>query len=418
MPDNFVWIALAICGLVTGAGIVGLLVLPQLMTPVPALACLASFAASVWLFGEISGEYQTVAGPLAAFVIMLAAVACGYALASTLLERLDRPNRVVTLPSPTGSDTALIVLACAEPESYAPTLVAAELAELAEEGTVELGIGVTPFIFAAQKARYRAAGGKSPSRRQVGELVERLESSIDRTLYRRLDVAWCSGPGTLTERVAAASSAGCSRVVVLPLAVAESLEMHHAKQALDRAHPMDAGICVAYGAPLHGSEDIARLIARRIGAGIGNPATTGVALVAHAQPEAREQECSGFDVGETAFVNRVRMMVSEHGVPDQQIRVAWAEWREPGVSSTVRHLAALGCERILVSPACFPFESTVTRIDIPMGVKLARIDPMISVVTLSVWRDDPEVLDALKASAADALGELAEADGRQPGKSR
>lgn len=403
---NFVWIALALSGVVCGLGVVGVLVLPSHTAPAAALVCLAAFTACVWLIGGLSADFGTVTGQLLGLGIAAAAVSGGYALAAVLAEAAGKPDGLVPLPSPTGHGVALMVLACAEPQTYRVASAAAELADLAAEGSVAPSVAVSPFMFAAQKTRYRAVAGVSPSRRQVADLAERLETALADAGIDRFDVAWCDGPGNLSERVAEASAAGCDRVAVVPLAVAQSLEMQRAVQLVDRARPDESGIRIAYGAPLHGSEEIAQLIARRIAVGISDPATTGVVLVAHGQTEAREQTHAEFDAGEAAFVNRVRMTVADAGVPEEQIRVAWAEWREPNVTATVRHLAALGCERILVSPTCFPFESTVTKIDIPMGIRQSRIDPMVSVVTLSVWRDEPEVVEALRKTALEALEEV------------
>jgi protoheme ferro-lyase len=400
------WAALSFASLVAGAGSVGLLVLPRWKTPAAGVVTLLGFVASVWVFGVISIEYATLGGYTLGLSIALASTAGGYALASSLLERSAKTGRVPIIPKPEGNGTALLLLACAEPETYETGDTADELRQLADEGAVDLTITVTPFLFAAQKARYRAIGGQSPARAQVRRLVERVEGLIASGLYRRVEAAWCSGEGALAQRVAAAASDGCDRVVVVPLAVAESLEMHQAKQLLDRAHPEDAGVRVAYAAPLQDSDGIAKLVARRISVGIGDPQTTGVALVAHGQPEVREQANSQFDEGEAAFVNRVRVLVAEQGIPEQHIRISWAEWREPGVTSTVRHLAALGCERVLVSPVCFAYESSLTRLDILLGVRQARLDPTVSVVTLSAWGDEPEVTSEVIARAAQAEREF------------
>ena len=407
MHYDLSWAALSLAGLVTGAGIVGVLVLPQWKTPIAGVVFLGGFVGSVWIFGAISLEYGSAGGYVLGLLIALASTSGGYAVVSAFLERLARGDGGLTMPSPAGNDTALIVLACAEPDSYTTRAAARELSELQEEGTVDLTLGITPFLFAAHKARYRSIGGTSPARAEVRRLAEHIEEIAGRDRCQHVDVAWCSGEHRLAAQVASAATLGCSRIVVVPLAVAESLEMHHAKQVLDRARPEVTGVRIAYARPLQDSEEIARLVARRIAVGIAGPHTTGVALVAHGQPDTRERDNAAYDVGESAFVNRVRMMVAEYGVPESQMLVAWAEWREPGIASTVRHLAALGCDRILVSPVCFPFESLTTRLDIPLGVRQARLDPMVSVVTLSSWGDEPEVTSALIARAAEAYEELA-----------
>jgi protoheme ferro-lyase len=98
------------------------------------------------------------------------------------------------------------------------------------------------------------------------------------------------------------------------------------------------------------------------------------------------------------------MLVSEAGIPTMNVRTAWAEWAQPDVTSAVRHLAALGCDRVLVSPAVFPFDCIATQLEIPLMVRQARVDS-VPVVMLPTWRDDEGVVGALARAAAAALGD-------------
>src|SRR5664279_2599182 len=94
-------------------------------------------------------------------------------------------------------------------------------------------------------------------------------------------------------------------------------------------------------------------------------------------------------------------------VPEQSVRIAWADWRAPEVTGTVRHLAALGCRRIIVSPTCFPLDSITTLLDLQLAVRQARVDETVSIVTLPAWHDDPALVEELRADICGVLGNAA-----------
>ncbi len=83
------------------------------------------------------------------------------------------------------------------------------------------------------------------------------------------------------------------------------------------------------------------------------------------------------------------------GILADNIRLAWADWHGPDVTSTVRHVAALGCTRLVVAPACFPLDTVETMLELPLSIRQARIDDGVSVVSLVAWHDDPELVDEL-----------------------
>ncbi len=400
------WIVLVVGGLVAGLGVVAGLSLPAGREAVGGIVTLGGFLLCAWSLGQLIAEYRSAPVPAMTIALAMAAFIGGYSLASAVLPQVAHRERPLPVAAATGDRTALLLLSDAETETYSPASTAVDLLSLQEDEVLRLGIVATPFLFAAQKARYRAIGGISPARRQVREIAEALERVLAGSEVEYCGIAWCSGYGSLLEHVGDLARAGYSRVVVVPLGVGESIEMVRAKTILDRSRPDEAGITVAYAAPLRSADNLARLIARRISIGLDEPDGTGVALVAHGQPETRAELNPALDNDETAFLNRIKMLFADDETLQRNARLAWADWRDPDVTSTVRHLAALGCTRILVCPACYPVDSIQTLLDVSMAIKHARTGSAVSVVTLSTWRDEPEVLEALRERAIDALSEL------------
>jgi len=279
--------------------------------------------------------------------------------------------------------------------------------ECAEDWNAPSSIGMTPFLYAAQKARYRAAGGQSPSHHQARSTVVRLEQTLDREAYGWIDLVTCQTKDRLDVAVARTVSRGFRRIVVAAISVAESFEIDRSKTVVDALRPEQHGINITYGSPLWSSDTVVNMVAQRIWTSAENePAGTGVALLMHGQPNVHQQTHAHVDVQENAFCNRVRMMLVEKGVPEPNIHLCWMDWRAPDVTETVRHLAALGCERILVVPACYPFDSMTTMLDLPIAVRQARVADHVYVTTLAAWGEDPCVAEALAEIVTEAAQEL------------
>jgi protoheme ferro-lyase len=128
-----------------------------------------------------------------------------------------------------------------------------------------------------------------------------------------------------------------------------------------------------------------------------------VVLVGQAQPAERSRVAGAFDQQESRFLNQVRLLLIERGVPEDRVHLAWADWRSPEVSGSVRHLSALGCRTVVVVPACFPLDSVTTMLDVPLSVRQARVDEDVKVLTLHAWHDDPGLVEALRATVISAL---------------
>ena len=409
--DAFMWIALVVGAIGTGASFVGILVARRSHEAAYAATGLASFVVCAWGFGGVTVAYDRLDAIVYAFVFGLAGIAGGYALVSTLLGWLIQRDREAaqplaeSLPDDPG-DAAVLVLGEVEPPDYSPRATAAALEDLAQEGLLKASIGVLPFLFMAQKTRYRAAGGTSPAARQLDALAERVKALL-RSAPGRVESAWCEGERALASRIVAKVESGFRTIVVAEAVIAESLEVDSAKRAVDALRLSDLGVSVTYAGPLWRSERIATLVSTRIMAIVGDPMAGGVVLVGQGQPEDRSRDRREFDEQETSFLNQVRMLLLERGVPEQSVRLAWADWRTPEVTGTVRHLAALGCRRIVVSPACFPLDSITTMLDLQLSVRQARVDETVSVVTLPSWHDDPAFAEELSTGVEQAMASSA-----------
>lgn len=391
------WTAVFLGGLAVGASVVGLLVARRTREPLAFFLGIAGVVSGTWGVIEIVDSYRRFDLVAAAIGLSLASVGGGYALASSLLPYLTARRPTPSLPEHVEARTtrpAVLLLGCIEPPRYQPPAITDELDRLAQAGLPETTLGITPFLYAAQKARYRAMGGTSPSAQQAKAIAERLEVRL-RESVAFLRFVSCVGRDTLDRAVAEAASRGATDIVVATVSVAESYVADRAKAAVDLMRPEAHGLRVVYAPPLWGSETLTEYVADQIWRARDEPTATGVALVLHGQPDAWERSHASFDIQENSFAHRVRVLLSEKGIPQENIRLCYAEWRVPDITETVRHLAALGCRRVLICPATFPFESSVTLLDAQVAIRQARVEGHVNTVMLNAWGEDPIVSDVL-----------------------
>lgn len=402
------WIAVFLGGLAVGAAVVGLLTIDRNKEPLAFLLGVAGVFAGTWGILEIINVYHRADLVVAAVGLSLASLGGGYALASTLVPLLSSRRKSCTLPpDPVHALQlpAVVVIATVEPERYQVSAITSELERLAAAGMPEATIGIMPFLYAAQKARYRAIGGSSPSMKQALAATERLEALLGDSVGSVRFVS-CVGRDTLDRSVCELAVNETSTIIVAAISVGESYAIDRAKAATDQLRPGSHGITIAYTPPLWGADRLVESVAERIWTATDTPESTGVALVAHGQPEPWERTHAAFDVQENSFLNRARTLLGEHGIPSSNIKLCFQDWRTPDVTETVRHLAALGCSRILVVPACDPFESATTLIDLQVAVRQARVPEHVTTITLGAWGDDPVIGEVLAEAVRTAQADL------------
>jgi len=404
-PQAPLWISLIIGAFTFGVSLVAILIARRSLEPAFATVALAGFGGAAWAFGEISIVYDRFDVMLWGLGFALAAFAGGYALASTLLaslalhpQSLDAPDE---LPPDVGA-AALVIVGDVDPEHYDERATATDLDRLSDEGLLEVSIAILPFLFFAQKARYRAVGGSSPATRQLHSLVDHVSESLRSSPIDRVEPGSIDGYDGLAEQVRALALTGYRTICVTEAMIAGSLELDEAKKRVDAMRLAEAGVRVVYADALWSAERVATLVVNRVMAVTGEISTAGVVLVGMGQPDERARTHRSFDEHETAFLNRVRMLLLERGLAESFVRLAWADWHTPDVTGAVRHLAALGCEHLVVMPACFPLDTVETQLDLPLSVRQARVDESVSVVTLGAWFDDPALAEEIRARALHA----------------
>jgi protoheme ferro-lyase len=390
------WTGLLGCAVGAGAAACASLVArPRVALPLALLTAILG-AAAVGSFLLLSQGVPHADRLIAAAFIGVGAFLGGFALAAALLPTLTCPPPLpATLSASDASrpGPAVIVLADGQPEAYEVAVVTSAFQRLSSSEVPVPADAVRVFAYFSERARYRSAG-VSPARPVVRSLTTRITDGLsERGLQGPVYEAWLRGMPRLADAVALAANSGFDTTVVALLDVAESPAYEAARAEVDAIAPKRSGIRVCYGAPLWSDPALARTVIDRALAALpkGPRPTDGVVLVAEGQPWQWDREWPRSCEQTTFFMQRVRAGLVASGVHEANVRTAWLDWQDPGVTEVVRHLAALGCERIIVVPATTPADTLETAIDLPAAIEEAAIDPGIRVELLHAWGDDPAI---------------------------
>lgn len=403
------WALLMAFGLGAGAGIVAYLSLQPPIHRVVGLAGMLLTGATGAAVAVLAEAYSSPGVTIVAILAAFGSVVGGYWLATALLPSLATRPRVTPLSTAEKrhARTAVVCVACVEPERYALRTTLLDVAGLQQAAGTHVPDAALPFLLASERARYGSVGG-SGGRAAVARLLERLTAMLPADAFTPPVMSWCTGDPLPDEAVAEAVRDGAGRVVVLPLAVAPSVQL---VQTLDRLGDLQterAGVTLMEApylddlAPL--DERLADAVAERLSEDERGGA--GVLLVGGGQPPEWDRAYPDGPDEETGFMQRVRLALGERGFDVERVRLAWAEWRQPDVTDGVRHLGALGCSPILVVPACEPFPTLASVLDVDRSIELARVEAGVGVERMPHWGDDEAVVgmiaDSLRAAVAEA----------------
>jgi len=400
------WLALLAGGLVSGACLVAAMVLPRphAIGTVPLGA--AGFLGGLYALGTLSRTYSTALAIAAAVATLIAGIVLGYTIATSAIPNLARMGRSIPVQCPDDRDgTGIVVLACTESDRYDPRAIAYRQELLREQAAIDLPLTAIPFVFLAEKTRYRAVGNTTPGAPVIRSLLDKLDERAKAIPGTRVDLAPCHRPEGVHEAVAAQACSGVRHIAVVALDPPGTITAEAALASLRSAEHRSGMPLVVTADTIWGDQALARRMADRILASTAGAELedVGVALVSMGMPEEWARRHRAAAETENYFNQRVRMALMEAGIEGEHIRSGSLEWQAPDVTEMVRHLAALGCRRIIVAPSTAVLPTLDTTLDLERAATYARVPPGVRVITLGAWGDDDVVVQTVLRVASAAL---------------
>lgn len=399
---SILWIASAAGGLAAGACLVGALVTRPPANLLALVCAGAALSAAAMASTGLVAEYGTPLAGIAGFAFACAAFAGGYrAAASTLLEALG-PGRVQPFRASASGRPMAVILSDAEPLRYSPQHTAARLRRLERSGSVRLTPGLLPMVFLAERMRYRAVRGPHPARYVVDAVADAVRGRLALSgSPASVEVAFVDGSPRLAEVLAQAAP---TSAVVLELGPAGSLPFVEVCAEAERAAPGSNTLHLARPS-IWRDQRLAQRFVDRICERVPHDErqATGVVLLGTGIPDEWRAASTAWEEDENYFLTRTTLLLQEAGFSQHMIRPAWVEWQAPSLSEAVRHLAAIGCARIVVAPATIVQPDLATLIDLERDMRDARIPDHVRTTLLPPWGDDPVLVDVVASRFEDAF---------------
>lgn len=405
------WLTLFAGSVIAGASVVGLMVVPRRWQILASTFLAAGLIGLAQGFGRIAAQSAPPEALLLAAFFSIASITGGYWATASALVSAPGPRRPGVEPSrnprPAERRCAVVILSGAEPERYTLRGAALRLRRLLDTGALSLPASALPFVFLSEKARYRAIHGFNPARATAAVVAANVEAALGATGdVERVSLAWCDGNPSLAERVTELAAEGFTDVVIVVLGTDGSFVLERAMREFEETRI--EGIRAISAPSIWHSEALAVRLCERImeAARDTDCERVGVAILGEGQPPEWEAVSGDWREKETYFTQRVRLMLSERGIDERNIRPGWLEWQMPDVTEVVRHLAAMGCAKVVVVPATVPLATLATALDMHNAISSARLADTTRAVILTPWGDDPvmnEVLvEAVRCAMRDA----------------
>lgn len=407
MPTS--WTALLLAAIAAGMTACVWLVARRRLAALSGLVSLLLVAAAASQVVTIARSTGHIGVGMAAGTIGIGAVLGGFLLAAALVPSFTRmPDRHRLEAGSESPQPAVVIVAHGQPEHYTPFVTTQSFDRLGGSGVPLPPLSLRVFAYASDRSRYRAAG-INPTRPVVRAITTRATDLLEHDGFiGEVREAWLEGFPQLCDAIDAARESGAQAVAVVLLDVSQSHEYDLALRGVGGPGCETEGLTLAYSPPLWSEDALARLVCDKVLAALpGGPRhTDGVAIVATGQPPAWDQTHPQATEQRTYFCQRVRRLLMDSGLEGANIRTAWMDWQDPDVTEVVRHLSAVGCERIVIVPATAVADTLDIAVDLPAAVAQAAVDKDLRVEVLHGWGDDPGVAEVVARAAMDALEEL------------
>jgi hypothetical protein len=137
---------------------------------------------------------------------------------------------------------------------------------------------------------------------------------------------------------------------------------------------------------------------QRANANIGNTdkAKVGIMLVGHGQPDEWDVEWPTETEQEIGFRHDVLRMLAEDGYQQENMGLAWMEFKEPKPAAMFEKFLNNGIEKLLFFSAAISAEAIHSQYDIPQLIYEANYPKGFPISDMGAWNDDPIVIQAIK----------------------
>jgi protoheme ferro-lyase len=368
------------------------------MTSYAALALLCFFLSAGLLL-----RLKKASRRLAGLGLILLCGITGYIIACAVyLQAPEKERQPALAPvrSLSPGHTAIIYFTHGEPRTYEGSFEAWKHAihEMDETGVPFVPWPFRPFFFKKVRNEYFEVGGSFHNLIHT-RTMERIEAEYRKKNdpNARCYIAYSDDSPHADAAAAQAVQDGADRLILLNVWLTDSDHSAMGRKEIEALQPEKHGVKLCVTATLWRSQRLMRMIVERAHKETGsmNKYDVGILLVAHGQPASWDALFKKQPVQENDFRLETKKMLMADGYKEQNIALAYMEFKQPDIKTAVQGLLAGGVKKILVSPVNISAESIHSEHEIPSMVERSGVPSSIPVVHLGAWNDDQLLIDEL-----------------------
>ncbi len=393
------WTAVIVFSVGLGFSLVQYLVASPLRMAAYLLLC--AFLAGALALAVIFGFSNATTRALASGVI-LAGFLAGYLTTTIAFLNLEENRHLAEVNSLKGEQrdhTAVIYFTHGEPPAYSPMPWVETFKELDADKVSFIPKPFRPFFFLKIREEYLKVGGSPHNyihQDMARSLKEAYKAEGDNST--RFYMAFLDSNPRPDEAIIRALNEGANKVVFATVFVTIS---SHTKAGQDMVQELDLdqyGVPICFSEPLWSSETLQDMFVTRANENLNgtDKSKVGVLLVGHGQPEDWDKIYPTQTEQEISFRQSIIKRLVADGYQEENISLAWMEFKQPEIAQVSRELAEKGVEKLFVFATSISASSLHSLYDIPEAVMHSGLPEGVEVINLGAWDDDPIVIRAIK----------------------
>jgi sirohydrochlorin ferrochelatase len=393
---------LVVSGLALAGGVLYvnyLTVHPLRMSRYLLATCLVIFALLVVLATRFEGRTLLMAIPLSLVLLLI-----GYITMTRSVLARDDPRPVPALTRSKGDPglghTAVVYFTHGEPETYDPIGWINQFNEFDEQEISFVPLVARPYFINALRQKYLEVG-RSDHRKMHAQMLKSLEEAYraggDTTT--KFYLSFLDDNPRPDAAVIQALNEGASRIVVSEVFLTISNHTAEGEELIEALHVEEEyGVPVLFTGPLYDSKTLQGMFVHRANARRGDTdkANVGVLLVGHGQPDEWDVEWPTETAQETGFREGVLSLLKADGYREENLGLAWMEFKEPKPAERIEEFVGNGVEKVLYFSAAISADAIHSQYDVPDLVNEAAVPDGFPLINLGAWNDDPIVIRAIK----------------------
>ena len=270
--------------------------------------------------------------------------------------------------------TAVIYFTHGEPRTYEGSFDAWKHAihEMDESGVPFVPWIFRPFFFKKVRDEYFEVGGSFHNliHERIMARLEAAYCQASRT-PARFYIAYSDDVPTIDDAAVRAINEGASRIILLNVWMTDSDHSEQGPKRIEALNPEKYGVQLCVTDTLWESRRLMRMYVDRACAASADTSRSdvGILLVAHGQPASWDSLFPKQPVQENAFRLATKKLLVQQGFKEENIVLAYMEFKQPDINTSVQELLASGVKKILVAPVNISADSIHSEHEIPSMVQ-------------------------------------------------